>query len=357
MDITPILAFMPHGHCYLWNSTLIWLHLISDGLITLAYYSIPFTLIYFVKKRKDLVFNWMFILFAVFIIACGTTHLMEIWTIWHSNYWLSGMIKLFTALASVPTAILLIGLVPKAMKIPSVESLAEKNKELETKNKELESFSYSVSHDLRAPLRHINSFAKLLKEKEMESMDDESKKFLGLIEKSSEQMSHLIDDLLNYSRIARKELEKTDINLDKLISDTVEFKKTLHPDRNIEWTVQTGLPTIKGDYPLLKDALIILLSNAIKYSRPRNPAKIQIGCFKNDNKEVVIFVKDNGVGFDMRYYNKLFGVFQRLHSAEEFEGTGIGLANLKRIINRHNGKVWGEGKVNEGATFYFSLPK
>ena len=316
-------------------------------------------------------FNWIFLLFALFIIACGSTHIMEIWNIWHGSYWLSGYVKAFTALASVPTAILLIKLVPKALQLPSMENLEEKNRELERSeklleeqnkqleqsNKEMESFSYSVSHDLRAPLRHINSFIKLINEKNDVGLDDDSKKYLNQIETSSNQMSALIDDLLNYSRLARRELHKSEINLDDLIFTTVDLKKIQYPNNKIEWHIERGLPTINGDVSLLRDGLLILLDNAIKYSRNKTLSKIEIGRFKEDKKEIIIFIKDNGVGFDMKYYNKIFGIFQRLHTTNEFEGSGIGLANLKRIIDRHEGKVWAEGKVNEGATFYFSLPK
>ncbi len=227
---------------------------------------------------------------------------------------------------------------------------------LEAANKELEAFSYSVSHDLRTPVRHIDGFAELLEKHGYERLDDEGRRYLKKISRSAKQMGMLIDDLLAFSRMGRAELHRTTVNLGRLVRDVMHDLQQDTDGRNIAWTIG-NLPDIKGDPAMLRQVLINLIANAVKYTRPREQARIEIGCDTGAQNETVIFVRDNGVGFDMQHAGKLFGVFQRLHSAKQFEGTGIGLANAYRIIARHGGHAWGEGKVDEGATFYFSLPK
>jgi light-regulated signal transduction histidine kinase (bacteriophytochrome) len=231
----------------------------------------------------------------------------------------------------------------------------ERTEQLEAANKELEAFSYSVSHDLRAPVRHIDGFAGMLIQSET-SLTDNGKRYLGLIAGAAKRMGGLIDDLLAFSRNSRTELRRTSVSLEKLVEETVERLKPEMNGRNIEWE-RKPLPAVQADPALLGHVFSNLLLNAIKYSRTRNPARIEIGCGEGLPGETVIFVRDNGVGFDMKYADRLFGVFQRLHREDEFEGTGIGLANVRRIVARHGGRTWAEGKVGEGATFYFSLPK
>jgi PAS domain S-box-containing protein len=677
-------GFMPHGHCYLWNPGVLWLHILSDTLITLAYFSIPFTLVYFVRKRKDLQFNWMFMCFAVFIVACGTTHLMEIWVIWHPTYWLSGSIKAVTALTSVPAAILLVRLIPKALRLPSPSALQRANAALESEivegrraetdvrrlnegleqrvsertrqmetanqdlirevqerqraedelresegrlravldatlnavividarskitawngraetmfgwrqseavgrdlsetiipprhreahrrgmarllatgegpvmqrliemsalrrdgsefpvelsisrlktgeamsfcsfisditerkqteerlkgslkevndlraaldqhaivavtdpqgkityvndkfctiskyareellgqdhriinsgyhpkafirelwstiaqgrvwkgeirnrakdgtyywvdttivpflnsdgkayqyvairaditerkraeqeilhwneqleervhertagleaaNKELEAFCYSVSHDLRAPLRHINGFVNLLTKSAGPALPEPSRRFLTTISESAKRMGRLIDDLLVFSRMGRAEMQQSQVNFQSLVDEAIGLLQPEIHGRDVLWK-RDPLPEVHADPAMLRQVLLNLISNALKYTRRRKRAEIEIGCLTDSPTEVVVFVRDNGVGFDMQYAAKLFGVFQRLHLREEFEGTGIGLANVRRIISRHGGRTWAEGKVDGGATFFFSLPK
>jgi light-regulated signal transduction histidine kinase (bacteriophytochrome) len=227
--------------------------------------------------------------------------------------------------------------------------------ELEEKNRELEAFSYSVSHDLRAPLRHIDGFADLLLQHAGSTLDEKGQRYLETISDSAKSMGQLIDDLLIFSRMGRTELQKTIVDLNKLIEDV---RRSLEPEtagRDIEWDV-APLPAVHADPAMLRLVLTNLLSNAVKYTRPRTRAHIEIGVIEED-REVALFVRDNGVGFDMEYGQKLFGVFQRLHSSDDFEGTGIGLANVRRIIHRHGGRTWAEGKVGEGATFWVSLSR
>jgi light-regulated signal transduction histidine kinase (bacteriophytochrome) len=234
------------------------------------------------------------------------------------------------------------------------QELAKRAEELEATNKDLESFAYSVSHDLRAPLRHLTGFSELLQKQSTSLLDDKSLRYLQTIVASAKRMGNLIDDLLAFSRVGRTEAKKVRVNLEQLVKEVVAELSQETRGRQIDWKIG-ALPDCYGDRSMLKLAIVNLLSNAVKFTRMRTTAKIEIGSALRNN-EPEMFVRDNGVGFDMQYANKLFGVFQRLHLAEEFEGTGIGLATVQRVIQRHGGKVRGEGAVDQGATFYFSLP-
>jgi PAS domain S-box-containing protein len=621
---------MPHGFCYFWNPGLVWLHVIADSLIALSYYTIPVALFWFVRKRRDVPFSWMFVLFGIFIVACGTTHLMEVWNIWHTNYWTDGMIKAITAAASVPTAVLSIALLPKALRVPSVtewvratarledevrerreaeldlriresayreqaelldlthdaifvrnlgaritywnraaerlygwgaeeargrashellatrfpvamreieeevtergfwegelvhrhrdgseiivssrwallrdasgnpqgflesnrdttarvreerkfrdlleaapdamvivntkgliqlvnaqaeslfgyarteligkpiemlmprryqvphlrhreeysqsprtrvmgvglelyglrkdgtefpvevslspletgdgtlvssairdvterrradENIHRLNSELSRKvaeimavNRELETFSYSVSHDLRAPLRHIDGFARILQEEHVGKLSEEGQRHLNRILSAVTHMGRLVDDLLALARIGRKELSLQRVKLDEVVREALAELPREEQQREIEWRIEK-LPEVEGDPGLLKLAFANLLSNAAKFTRTRKTAVVEVGNCGAAN-EPVFFVRDNGVGFDPKYADKLFGVFQRLHRQEEFEGTGIGLATVQRIIRRHGGEIRAEAALDRGATFYFTL--
>lgn len=235
------------------------------------------------------------------------------------------------------------------------EELKNRADQLEVANKELEAFSYSVSHDLRAPLRHVDGFVDMLTKHSAEKLDERGNRYLKIIADSARQMGMLIDELLVFSRMGRVEMRQAKVEMDLLVKEAVDAMKMDIKDRHISWKI-ASLPEVKADASMIRQVWINLIANAVKYTRPRDPAEIEIGCFDEDNKSV-FFIRDNGVGFDMQYAGKLFGVFQRLHRADEFEGTGIGLANVQRIISRHGGRTWAEGKINQGATFFFSLPK
>jgi signal transduction histidine kinase len=231
----------------------------------------------------------------------------------------------------------------------------ERTSQLEAANKELEAFSYSVSHDLRAPLRHIDGFVDMLRKDSTQNSSASSQRYLGIISDSAKRMGALIDDLLVFSRMGRSEMHRSSVNTDELVAEVMREMTNDFEGRNIEWDI-APLPEVNGDRAMFKQVWVNLISNAVKYSRHRSPSKIKIGSRKNNSRELEFFVQDNGAGFDMTYVDKLFGVFQRLHLNEEFEGTGIGLANVRRIILRHGGKTWAEGKIDAGATFYFTLP-
>jgi len=623
-------SFMPHGYCYLWNMPLVWLHVVSDSLIALAYFVIPGILLWLVRKRRDLPFSWMFAVFGVFIVACGGTHLMEVWNLWHADYWFAGAVKAVTAVASVPSVFLLGRIVPEALHLPSFaqwaqanaslqheirerrdveldlrvregkfrelaelldlthdaifvrnivgkivywnraaealygwrraeaegkiphellrtefpkplpeiendvfetgcwegelvhtcrdgrrvailsrwalrrdvdgkpeailetnrdvtqrkreenkfrnlletapdaivivdgngliqivnaqterlfgyargelvgnpiemliprrfrnghgdhrsayarsprarpmgvglelfglrkdgsefpveislgpldteadtlissairdvtdrhvanEKIRSLNTELEHRfaqltivNEELESFSYSVSHDLRAPLRHIDGFARIIKDEYSAGLSEDGRSYLDRVIKAANDMGRLVDDLLNLARIGRKSMVREKVNLGSVVRQAIAELAPEANGREIEWRIEP-LPDIECDPGLTRLALVNLLSNAAKFTRTRKPAVIEVGT-KPVNGIDAIFVRDNGVGFDPKYSDKLFGVFQRLHRQDEFEGTGVGLATVRRIVRRHGGEIWAESEPGHGTTFTFTL--
>jgi PAS domain S-box-containing protein len=233
------------------------------------------------------------------------------------------------------------------------QRVEERTVELTAANKELESFTYSVAHDLRAPLRHIDAFSKILGEDCAESLPPEAQHYLNNIRHSTAKMSQLVDDLLNLARVGRQELRRQPTPLGALVNEVLADLKEETAGRTLEWHIQP-LPAIECDPGLMKQVFANLLSNAVKYTRPRSVAVIEVGCRKMSGDSAV-FVRDNGVGFNMKYADKLFGVFQRFHRAEEFEGTGVGLATVDRIVRKHGGHIWAEASVDQGATFYFTV--
>jgi len=226
---------------------------------------------------------------------------------------------------------------------------------LEAANQELEAFSYSVSHDLRAPLRHVDGFSDLLQKHAGAALDERGKRYLQQISESARSMGRLIDDLLVFSRMGRQEMRDQEVDLDAMVREVRHEHAMDFVDRDIDWKV-APLGLVRGDASMLRQVFTNLISNALKYSSTRAHAVIEIGVQPTPT-ESVVFVRDNGVGFDMEYAHKLFGVFQRLHSAKDFTGTGIGLANVRRVIQRHGGRCWAEGRVDGGATFYAALPR
>ncbi len=247
-------------------------------------------------------------------------------------------------------------------RVEKVRSLRNLNTELkretiklEDANNELEAFAYSVSHDLRVPLRAIDGFSRIVIEDYENELDEEGVRLLNVVRENTKKMGQLIDDILLLSRAGRQEMKISDLDMTSLAKS---IYANFHQDtegRTVIFTVD-DLPRAMGDRVLLTQVLTNLIGNAIKFTRDNNITKIEVG-FKNENDDYIYYVKDNGAGFDMKYYDKLFGLFQRLHTQEEFNGTGVGLSIVQRIISRHGGRVWGEGKVGEGATIYFSLPK
>jgi light-regulated signal transduction histidine kinase (bacteriophytochrome) len=237
----------------------------------------------------------------------------------------------------------------------SSHEIQKANKQLREANQELEAFSYSVSHDLRAPLRHIDGFVDRLGKAPALAGDEKSRRYLQIISTSARHMGNLIDDLLVFSQMGRAEMREVKVNLELMVNDVIAALSEETKNRNIAFK-NHSLPEVHGDPAMLRQVFVNLIGNALKYSCTRERAEIEISSSETP-EEFILSVRDNGVGFDMEYAHKLFGVFQRLHRSDEFEGTGIGLANVRRIIHRHGGRTWAEGKLDEGATFYFSLPK
>ncbi len=230
-----------------------------------------------------------------------------------------------------------------------------RTEQLESANKELETFSYSVSHDLKAPLRAIEGFTSLLLEDHSNELSEEAQRLLNVVSSNAKNMAQLIEDLLAFSRVSRIQMAKTKIDMTRLVNQVFSELQSLENGRELHFKLDELYPA-NCDPSLIRQVWLNLISNSIKFTRPRKVSEIKIGC-KLKNGEIIYFIQDNGVGFDMRYSQNLFGVFQRLHRAKDFEGTGVGLALIQRIVNRHGGKVWAEAKLNEGATFYFSLLK
>jgi signal transduction histidine kinase len=380
-------GFMPHGHCYLWTPSLLWTFVLAEGVIVLSYFSIPVGLMYFLDRRKDLQFGWVVVLFSLFIFACGTTHLMGIWTIWHPDYWLDAALRVATAAISVVTAILLWPLIPKALKLPSTKQLEEairqlqdeverrtaaegelarinqtlqrRTTQLDAANQELQAFAYSVSHDLRAPLRGIDGWSLALVEDYGDRLDEKARGYLHTIRAETQRMGQLIDDMLVLSRVTRADGVTEPVDLSALARSIAERLQRAEPGRRIEFHIQPGLDAA-GDTHLLEIALTNLFGNACKFSARRSPARIEFGSEVRENPQTqapqaVYFVRDDGVGFDMAQAQRLFSAFQRLHKPSEFPGSGIGLATVQRIVHRHGGRIWAEAQVGRGATFYFTL--
>jgi light-regulated signal transduction histidine kinase (bacteriophytochrome) len=234
------------------------------------------------------------------------------------------------------------------------QRVADRTRELQMLNSELEAFSYSVSHDLRAPLRHMHGFAHIIRKNSKVQEDAGLQQQLGVVIHAAEQMGALIDDLLSFSRMGRQPLTRSEVDFSRLVGEVVAEAAAREPERRIEWKIEP-LPKVCGDAAMLRMVWVNLISNAVKYTRGMNPAVITISA-RAIGAETEFSVGDNGAGFDMAYADKLFGVFQRLHRPEEFEGTGVGLANVRRIVSRHGGRTWAEGRLGEGATISFSLP-
>jgi light-regulated signal transduction histidine kinase (bacteriophytochrome) len=229
----------------------------------------------------------------------------------------------------------------------------ERTEQLDAVNKELEAFSYSVAHDLRAPLRHINGFSKILQDDYGPALDETGQHYLKSVSDAAKNMGQLVDDLLKMGRIGRQELMRRSTDLNALMGRSLQDLQPECEGRKIDWRIG-DLPSLECDPGLMKQVFVNLRSNAVKYTRRRENAVIEVGQVTLDGAPA-IFVRDNGAGFDQRYAHKLFGVFQRLHSAEEFEGTGVGLATVQRIVQKHGGRIWAEAEVDKGATFFFAL--
>jgi signal transduction histidine kinase/CheY-like chemotaxis protein len=381
--------FMPHGHCYQWQPSLIWLHVVSDSMIALAYYSIPIALVYFVKRRQDLAFNWIFTLFAVFILACGTTHLMEIWNIWHASYLTSGAIKMVTALASIPTAILLWMLIPKALKLPSSSALEQANRSLEqeiaerrraeeevralnasleTKVKEataklvLESrlkddFLATLSHELRTPLNAILGWSRLMK---IKNSPEDIEKGVAIIEKNTRAQVQLVEDLLDMSRITsgKVRLDARKVELSGVIQSAIA---SIEPSVSakqivIEQSLNQQTGHVLGDTTRLQQIIYNVLSNSIKFTPAGGNIKISL---TQTGGMAVIEISDSGIGIEPTYLPFIFDRFRQADSSttRRYSGLGLGLSIVKQLVELHGGNVKAQSEgTGHGTTILISLP-
>ena len=313
------------------------------------------------QRRRSVLDLWLMVVMCVWIFDIALASVLN-----HGRFdvgWYAGRVYGLAAASFVLAVLLLENGALYARLAEAFESehrerqrAEDKSAELAAVNKELDSFSYSVSHDLRAPVRAVDGFVKILEADHGDKLDAEGRRLLGVIRESSQRMGQLIEDLLAFARLGRQPVRTIRVELDDLVNQTIAELRAAREARKVDIAVGK-LGAAEADPALLKQALANLLSNAIKFTRQRDPAVIEVGRRDENGKGVVYYVKDNGAGFDMRYYDKLFGVFQRLHKSEEFEGTGVGLAIVHKVITRHGGKVWAESAVGVGTTFYFTLPQ
>jgi signal transduction histidine kinase len=398
--------FMPHGHCYQWLPSLLWLQVVSNSIIALAYFLIPFVLIYFVRKRTDLVFKMIFVLFGIFIVSCGTTHIMDIITIWYPYYWLDGFLRAFTALVSIFTGIFLLPLIPKAIALPSptqlqiqvderikaeealkfaheelqrvnnqleqkveertaelslanqklIEEIAQRQKienELIRANEDLEQFAYIASHDLQEPLRMVSNYTQLLGLRYKDKLDNDANDFIEFAREGVKRMQMLIEDILSFSRIGRVNNHVKPVNLNEVLGQVLENLKLAISEGNIN-IIAGQLPTIETDRTQIFQLFQNLIGNAVKYRSDLSPS-IHISAEKKEG-EWSFSVEDNGIGVESQYFERIFMMFQRLHTKEKYPGTGMGLAICKKIVNHYGGRIWLNSQEGKGSIFYFTLP-
>jgi signal transduction histidine kinase len=346
--------FTPAGASYLWSPALIWMNAVPDLLLASACFAIPFLLIYATKRRRDVPLDWLLLLFGIGAFAAGIMHLLAIWNIWHAQHWLHAIAKIVTAVAIMPAILLLWRYLPELMSLPSQRQLRDANESLARANHELEAFTASVSHDLRSPLTTIAGQAGLLELSMGAMATDDQRRRLHRIQGSVKQMSELIDALLVLSRISRHTLRRELVDVSALVEAVIADLRQRDPERTVVAAVQLNM-SVHGDRRLISDLVTNMISNAWKFTSKIREARIEVGQDVSGSMST-LFVRDNGAGFDMAYSQKLFKPFQRLHSPSEFEGSGVGLATVARIVDRHGGRIWAEAKPNEGAVFYFTLP-
>jgi signal transduction histidine kinase len=375
-DLFSARDFMPHGHCYLWQTDVLWLHVISDSLIALSYYSIPWAMYVFVRRRRDLPFPWLFGLFATFIFGCGTTHAFEVATVWTPVYRISGMMKLATGVVSAVTAGLLWPLIPRALALPSPQALKleinerkraeeellrsnqtlerrvhERTEQLARSNEDLQQLAAVASHDLREPLRTVRSFARLLQEDHAHALDADGLSYLTHVVDGAQRMERMIDDLLTYS--SAFEAASADVDAAQALDDACE---ALASELSGVAVTRDALPHVRFAKGQFVRVLQNLLSNAAKY-RAQEPLRLHIGVDATSHPGFLRFyVADNGVGIPEGFETAIFQPFRRLHTEGEIPGSGMGLAICKKIVERQGGNIWVTKNEPRGAQFSFTVP-
>ncbi len=358
-------SFMPHGHCYLWLPEILWTHVTSDALIAAAYYSIPLSIIAFLRKRKDVELRAVPIMFSAFIFLCGTTHLFGIFVVWNGYYGIQGMIKAAAALISVLTAIMVWRLMPVALAIPSNKQLAdevasataelqEKNRQLSAANAEIKQFVSAVSHDLKEPLRTLVAFSQSLEKNVEDNHVDDVKTDLGHIVSNVKRMKVHIHDLLDLTIASRGEVSFERVPLNDCVDAALHsLGASLTESRAV--VDRQDLPIVVGHRSSLTQLFQNLISNALKFAQPGTPPKIAITVETSENGERVFGVMDNGLGIDPEHYETIFQPYKRLHGQDHSEGSGMGLTICRRTVERHKGRIWVESGQNGGAHFRFVI--
>lgn len=385
-------GLLPHGYCIAWSPGLLWTLVSADVVIAASFYSIPLGLFAIASRRRDLAYHWMFRLFALFILACGTTHLVSVINIWYPAYRVDAALKVLTAGVSVVTAVMLWPLIPKVLALPSPRQMADVNRRLQSEveqrrraeealrsinaelekrvaertaelelanarlarsNGELEQFAHVASHDLQEPLRMVSAYGQLLERRYAARLDGNAREFLGFMVDGAKRMQRMIDALLSISRAARGP-DLSPVALDTAL-DRAAGNLLLALQETGGRLVRKTLPEVMGDEQQLTRLFQNLLSNAIKF-RAASAPEIEVSA-EDGGHEWRVSVRDNGIGLDPQYGERIFAAFQRLHSQAEYPGSGIGLTLCKRIVERHGGHIWVDSAPGQGATFTFTLPK
>lgn len=347
---------MPHEICYLRDSRLVWLHVAADLLIGVAYTAISVTLGYLVHKAsKGIPFKWVLLAFGLFIVACGFTHFLEVVVVWHPMYWLSGYVKVVTAAASVATAIVLVPLVPRILRLVDNARAGEtRRREVEQLNQELERFNYSVAHDLRAPLRGINAFTQILVEDHGAELSPAARDYLRRMQGSVDKMDALITDLLKYATVGRQELRLEAVPLDQVLRATLALMDGEIASRGATVVAPSPLPVVLGDAVLLQVVFQNLVANGIKFVGEGVAPRIEITAETEGEEAVVVSFTDNGTGIPPAARARIFGLFERLHPRHS--GTGIGLAITQRAIERLEGGIGvADARPGPGSRFWIRL--
>jgi signal transduction histidine kinase len=360
--------FLPHGVCLLWDESLLLLHVLSDSLIALAYFSIPIALIVFVRKRKDLAFGWMFVCFAIFIVACGATHIMAVWMIWQPVYWLDGIVKAFTAAVSLVTAVILWPLIPKAVALPrpaqlqaAYEKLQEQNHLVERTSRMKSEFVANMSHELRTPLNGIIGFAELMHDGKVGAVAANHKEYLGDILSSAKHLLGLINDVLDLSKVetGNMDFRPEPIKLSRIVGEVRDIARAVAVSKQIAIKIEIddAVENLVIDPTKLKQVLYNLLSNALKFTAENG--RVVVRAKAEDGDHFRIEVEDNGIGIQPKDMGRLFVEFQQLDagSAKKFSGTGLGLALTKRIVEAQAGRVGVHSVPGEGSRFFAVLPR
>jgi signal transduction histidine kinase len=349
--------FTPHEHCYLYKPELIWMHVISDALIGLSYIAISTTLAFVgLRKKQDVPFHRMLLAFGVFLIACGLTHIMEIVNVWNGLYWMAGYLKVIAAVTSVATAIILIKILPKILvMIESFKSSEDRRIKLLLANQELESFASSIAHDLRAPLRTMQGMALVLQQDFAEQVPEPAKVYTDKIIDAAERMDRLIQDLLSYSRVNLSELNLTPVNLQAVIEGIKTLLAANIQERKAIVTMEGTFPTVLASRPLVGQIISNILENALKFVDADVVPKIAIlgelkdGCIR-------ITISDNGIGIAPEHHERIFKMFERVHTTKEISGTGMGLAIVQRAMIRLGGDFGLDSTPGVGTKFWIDLP-